>query len=89
MVGSGCILPDAWVQMYNAAVNKDIDRIVELQKKYLPLINLLFKEANPAPIKYALWKIGIECGITSLPLLEASDSLRKEIDQELTKLGMI
>lgn len=56
-----------------------------IQLSLLPLIRALFKETNPAPVKYAaslLFGISPEC---RLPLGEIPDSLKEEIKQLLKK----
>ena len=49
----------------------------------LPLINALFSEVNPIPIKYALNKIGFDFGIPRLPLVELTENNKKKIDSLL------
>lgn len=49
----------------------------------LPLINALFSEVNPIPVKYALNKIGFDCGIPRLPLVELSDKNKEKLDTAL------
>ena len=55
----------------------------------LPLINALFSEVNPIPIKYALNKIGFNCGIPRLPLVELSDKNKERIDTLLKETSKI
>lgn len=55
----------------------------------LPLINALFSEVNPIPIKYALNKIGFDCGIPRLPLVELSDKNKERIDTLLKETSKI
>ena len=55
----------------------------------LPLINALFSEVNPIPIKYALNKIGFNCGIPRLPLIELSDKNKERIDTLLKETNKI
>lgn len=47
-----------------------------------PLVQLLFREPNPMPIKHALWRQGLiaspEC---RLPLTRVSDALARELDR--------
>jgi 4-hydroxy-tetrahydrodipicolinate synthase len=51
------------------------------------LVSLLFKEANPMPIKYCLWKRGLisspEC---RLPLTRVSRELANQLDRALQAL---
>ena len=46
----------------------------------IPLINALFSEVNPIPIKYAVSRIGFDCGKPRLPLVELSDARKEKID---------
>ena len=46
----------------------------------IPLIGALFSEVNPIPIKYAVNKIGFNCGVPRLPLIELSDKNKEKID---------
>ena len=55
----------------------------------LPLINALFSEVNPIPIKYALNKIGFNCDIPRLPLIELSDKNKERIDTLLKETSKI
>ncbi len=52
-----------------------------------PLVPLLFREANPMPIKYCLWRQGLirspEC---RLPLTRISSQLAAELDEALLRL---
>lgn len=54
-----------------------------MQLYSLPLMNALFCEVNPIPIKYAMNKIGFECGIPRLPLVELTENGKKLIDSAL------
>ena len=52
-----------------------------------PLVPLLFREANPMPIKYCLWRQGLlrspEC---RLPLTRISSLLAAELDHALWQI---
>ena len=49
----------------------------------LPLMNALFCEVNPIPVKYAMNKIGFECGIPRLPLVELTEKGKEKINAAL------
>lgn len=58
--------------------------------KYKKLISLLYVEANPIPLKWMLYKMGIfNSPEMRLPLVELELGYREEIDHELKKLEMI
>lgn len=62
---------------------------LELQLKYLPLIDDLFCEVNPIPAKAALNLMGMEVGPLRLPLTEMEDAHKEKLAAEMRKLGII
>ena len=58
--------------MADAALAGDFDTAAALQLKLLPLIEVLFREVNPIPVKAAMKLIGYDCGECRLPLTGAS-----------------
>ena len=56
--------------------------------KLLPLINAMFKETNPSPIKYAMSKLGYCLPELRLPLAEPSEKTCAFIDKALTEYGL-
>lgn len=58
--------------MAQAALNGDFDTAAALQCRMLSLIELLFCEVNPIPVKAALKIMGYDCGDCRLPLTQMS-----------------
>lgn len=56
--------------MAKAALDGDFDTAAALQIELLPLIEALFCEVNPIPVKAAMKMIGYDCGGCRLPLTE-------------------
>lgn len=54
--------------MVQAALDGDFDTASDLQCRLSPLIDTLFCEVNPIPVKAAMKKIGYDCGHCRLPL---------------------
>ena len=54
--------------MAKAALDGDFDTAAALQLELLPLIQALFAEVNPIPVKAAMKLIGYDCGPCRLPL---------------------
>lgn len=54
----------------------------------IPLINSLFSEVNPIPIKYAMNKIGFNCGIPRLPLIELSEKNKEKLDISIENFSL-
>ncbi|WP_277584215.1 4-hydroxy-tetrahydrodipicolinate synthase [Psychrobacillus antarcticus] len=51
-----------------------------IHQTLLPLIQALFKHPNPIVVKYALSKVGIETGNLRLPLVEMTESEKRDFD---------
>jgi len=62
------VLPEETQAMAQAALDGDFDTAADLQVRLLPLIELLFCEVNPIPVKAAMKIIGYDCGECRLPL---------------------
>ncbi len=62
---------------------------LRLQLKYLPLINALFCEVNPIPVKKALNLMGMEAGSLRLPLTEMEAAHAAVLEAEMKKVGLI
>ena len=65
--------------MVNAALVGDFTTASALQIRLLPLIDLLFCEGKPIPIKEAMGLIGYDCGGCRLPLTELSPENHKKL----------
>ena len=57
------------------------------QCDYLPLINALFSEVNPIPVKKAMELLGWKVGGLRLPLVEPSEEHIAYIKRELENAG--
>ena len=84
MGGSGVIsvisniLPVETQALTRAALAGDFDTAADLQCRLQPLIDLLFCEVSPVPVKAALELIGLDCGPCRMPLGQLSgEKLRK------------
>lgn len=66
------VLPVETAAMCNAAMDGDFDTAADLQCRFLPLINALFSEVNPIPVKAAMKELGFDCGDCRLPLCSMS-----------------
>ena len=64
----------------------DVNRSRELQLKFLELINALFIEVNPIPVKEAMNLMGMEVGGYRLPLCEMEEKNRAVLQAALKGL---
>ena len=61
------LLPVETQAMAQAALDGDFDTAAALQIQLTPLIDLLFSEPNPIPVKAAMELLGLDCGSCRLP----------------------
>ena len=59
-----------------------------MQLKYLPLINALFSEVNPIPVKAAMAKMGFCEDYLRLPLTPMEEAHREVLFGEMRKAGI-
>lgn len=76
------VLPEETQVMAQAALAGDFDTASSLQCTMLPLIDALFSEVNPIPVKAAMAMVGFDCGPCRLPL-GPMDAAKKEALQKL------
>lgn len=62
--------PRETIDICQAAQQEDYMKAAQLQCRYLELIDALFCEVNPIPVKAAMKMIGYDCGDYRLPLCE-------------------
>ena len=64
----------------------DIKLATKMQLDAIPLINSLFSEVNPIPVKAALDLLGYDFRIPRLPLTKMTEEKEKILKEELFKL---
>ncbi|MDA0617494.1 MAG: 4-hydroxy-tetrahydrodipicolinate synthase [Proteobacteria bacterium] len=83
------IVPSSVKKMITLAQANKKDEAFAVYFEMFNLINLLFVESNPMPVKYAMHKMGL-CELEyRLPMCKPSSKLMQEIDAELKKLNII
>ena len=73
------ILPTETQALAHAALDGDFDTAAALQIQLQPLVEALFAEVNPIPVKQAMQFIGYDCGGCRLPLTPLSDENREKL----------
>ena len=66
----------------------DIKGATEDQLKALPLINALFSEVNPIPVKTAMNLMGMNVGPLRMPLCEMEEDTKAALAKEIEKFGL-
>ena len=66
----------------------DVAGSAALQLKAIPLIEQLFCEVNPIPVKKAVSLMGFECGPLRMPLTELTPEHQKSLAQAMKDFGI-
>ena len=82
------VAPDAAHDICEKYFEGDVKGSAELQLKALPLIDQLFCEVNPIPVKKAMQLMGIDCGPLRMPLTEISPEHEKNLAQAMKDFGI-
>ena len=65
------------------------EEALKAQLKCLPLVDALFCEVNPIPVKTALNIIGYNYGIPRLPLIPMSQAGKEKLTKAMKDFGSI
>lgn len=82
------IMPKYTHDMVRKYLEGRIKEACKMQLDVLDLINTLFVEVNPIPVKYALNLMGYNFGVPRLPLIELSDENKEKIKNIMVKHGL-
>lgn len=77
------IMPEYTSQMIQKYEEGNMREASKMQIEINPLIEALFQEVNPIPIKAAMQIKGFECGKPRLPLIECSKDLKEKLKKHL------
>jgi 4-hydroxy-tetrahydrodipicolinate synthase len=75
-------------EMIDCFLASDTVKAASIHRHLLPLIDVLFKVANPIPIKYAMNQIGFRVGSPRPPLYEPDENTANLIKETLKKYRM-
>ncbi|MCU0413820.1 MAG: 4-hydroxy-tetrahydrodipicolinate synthase [Ignavibacteriaceae bacterium] len=90
--GDGVI--SVFSNLYPAEMKKITDEMLNnnlkfaqvLNNKYLSMMNALFVETSPAPVKYVMSKLGLCKNVVRLPLVKATDKAEELLRKEMKKM---
>ena len=83
------VIPKQVHDMVQYCVDNNFAKATELQLEYLDLINALFIEVNPIPVKEAVNMTGVNVGSCRMPLCDMSDEHKAVLRKTLEKHGLI
>lgn len=83
------VCPKESHDLTEAMLQGNMKKGAELQLKYLELMNDLFMDVNPIPVKEAMNMMGFQCGPCRMPLVEMSDAAKAKLKDCLRRYGLI
>ena len=82
------VLPGETSEMCHKMLRGDVAGAMDLQKKYLPLINALFSQVNPIPAKAAMAAMGFCQNLLRLPLVPMEEAPEAVLLKCMRDLGI-
>lgn len=83
------VMPKFTHDMVRKYLDGQVKEATKMQLDVLDLIDGLFCEVNPIPVKYALNQIGYNYGIPRLPLIELSEKNKNIVKNAMEVQGLI
>ena len=83
------IAPRQTHDMVMSYLEGDLEKARQLQLRSLPVVDALFSEVNPIPVKKALNLMGKNVGSLRAPLCEMSDENAKKLEQAMKEYGLL
>ena len=82
------VVPEAMKELTDACLNGEYPKAAAIQQKFLPLMDLMFCQVNPIPVKAAMALIGFDCGPCRPPLDALPDTDVQRLRDCLDELGI-
>lgn len=83
------VAPKKVHDMVYAFLDGDTQTALKLQLEAIDLIDALFCEVNPIPVKAAMNMLGYQAGVVRAPLTELSDAHKEVMKKALTDYGVL
>lgn len=83
------LLPKEFGILCDSALQGDFEKAAEIHYQYLELMELLFAEVNPIPVKAALSMMGLCSSELRLPLVSMSEQNRIRLEECMMELKML
>ena len=83
------VAPQETHDICQAYFDGDTEKAMKLQIQYTDLIDALFCEVNPIPVKVAMRKIGYAAGPLRMPLCEMEPEHEQQLEEALRNHGLL
>ena len=83
------LVPDVMVKISHLCLNGKFEEASRIQITYMNLIDALFLEVNPIPIKAAMNLMNMDAGPLRLPLCDMSEPYLAVLKNRMEKMGLL
>jgi 4-hydroxy-tetrahydrodipicolinate synthase len=85
IVVTASLLPRAWRRIYELAAAGRTREALEVHRELIPLMNMVFAETNPGPLKAVLDLIGVDAPTVLAPLVPPAAELQAQLRAEVER----
>ena len=75
--------------MIMAYLDGDIEKARKMQLRLIPLVDALFSEVNPIPVKKAMNLMGMDVGPLRAPMFEMSEEKARGLEKAMQEYGLL
>jgi 4-hydroxy-tetrahydrodipicolinate synthase len=93
--GHGCIsvtanvAPRLCAELHDAWGKRDLDEVMRINERLMPLHKALFIETSPGPVKYGASLLGRASAECRLPICEIADRSKEAVRAAMTSAGLL
>lgn len=84
VLASATLYPEFWMEVFKLSRSGDLKEALQYQKKIDPILDTIYSETNPGPLKYLMKLCGIDVGGVRLPLTPPKDETVRRLHQALS-----
>ncbi len=86
VIATANLVPGLWKRIFDLSSSGDLTAAIDLQHKMSPLLDAVFAEMNPGPLKHAMALSGMDVGDARLPLLPPSAETQTKLAAALLEV---
>lgn len=80
VLASATVYPQLWVEVFRTARAGRLEVAIKLQQQLDPVLDTIFRETNPGPLKYYMKLAGMRAGGVRLPLTDPSEETMRALE---------
>lgn len=87
VLASATVYPQFWNEVFHLARAGKLEAAVKMQQRLDPVIDTIFRETNPGPLKYYMKLAGMSAGGVRLPLTDPTEETRRVLEEVYAVMG--